>query len=186
MSEFITAKTLILSELDKALSSISSSDVEAYLSHIEKADKVFFIGVGRVKLALECIAKRYAHLGIDAHIVGGITEPAITANDLLIVASGSGETLYPLCIAKKASEIGATILHIGSNPNSKMSQYENFFIRIPAESKAKLPDEVHSIQPMTSLFEQSLLIFGDITALMMVQRHNIDIESLWQFHANLE
>ena len=42
MSEFITAKTLILSELDKALSSISSSDVEAYLSHIEKADKSIF------------------------------------------------------------------------------------------------------------------------------------------------
>lgn len=186
MREYMEAENVVLTELNQTLSLINPADVDTYLTYVSKAEKVFFIGVGRVRLALECIAKRYAHLGIDAHLVGDITEPAITSRDLLIVGSGSGETLYPLCIAKKAKEIEASVLHIGSKPESSMSQYEDFFLRIPAESKAKLPDEVHSRQPMTSLFEQSLLLFGDITAYMMIQRQGIGIDSLWQFHANLE
>jgi 6-phospho-3-hexuloisomerase len=39
---------------------------------------------------------------------------------------------------------------------------------------------------MTSLFEQSLLILGDIIALMMVRDKSIDIHNLWEYHANLE
>ena len=39
---------------------------------------------------------------------------------------------------------------------------------------------------MTSLFEQSLLLFGDTTAMMMVEDRGIDVGKLWQYHANLE
>ncbi len=39
------------------------------------------VGVGRVKLALEAIAKRLAHLGVDTVMVGQITEPAICEKD---------------------------------------------------------------------------------------------------------
>ena len=53
--------------------------------------------------------------------LGEITEPAMTDKDLLIVGSGSGETAFPLIIAKKAKELNATVAHIGANPNSSMS-----------------------------------------------------------------
>lgn len=75
--------------------------VEAILN----ADEVFFIGVGRVMLSLQAICKRFAHFGIKAHCVGEITEPAITDKDLLIVGSGSGETLFPVAIAQKAKRL---------------------------------------------------------------------------------
>jgi 6-phospho-3-hexuloisomerase len=39
---------------------------------------------------------------------------------------------------------------------------------------------------MTSLFEQSLLLFGDATAMMIVEDRKINIADLWQYHANLE
>lgn len=39
---------------------------------------------------------------------------------------------------------------------------------------------------MTSLFEQSLLLLGDISAKMMIERKQLDMKSLWQYHANLE
>ena len=61
---------------------------------LTSAKRVFFVGVGRVLLSLEAIAKRYAHLGIDTVIVGQITEPAITKDDVLVVGSGSGETMF--------------------------------------------------------------------------------------------
>ncbi len=39
---------------------------------------------------------------------------------------------------------------------------------------------------MTSLFEQSLLLFGDTTAMMLVKDRKIVVADLWQYHANLE
>ena len=39
---------------------------------------------------------------------------------------------------------------------------------------------------MSSLFEQSLLLLGDIVAKMIVERKQINLKSLWQYHANLE
>src|SRR5699024_5237543 len=115
-----------------------------------------------------------------------ITEPAITEKDLLIVGSGSGESAFPLTIAKKAKKFNVRVAHIGSNPNSSMKAYTDFFIRIPVSTKLQLPNEVTSIQPMTSLFEQSLLLLGDTLALMLIKERDINISSLWQYHANLE
>ena len=184
--DYITAKDMVISECGSALSAIEFEQVAQYLDLLGQAEKVFFVGVGRVLLALECIAKRYAHLGIRSVVVGEITEPAITDKDVLIVGSGSGETLFPLGIARKAKQFGAKVIHIGSNPNSSMKEVEDLFVRIPVESRAKASDEIHSGQPMTSLFEQSLLLFGDTTASMLVKKQQINIHDLWQYHANLE
>ena len=77
-------RALVLSELDTALSAIDPQSVEQLMEAVLSSRKVFFVGVGRVLLSLEAMAKRWAHLGIDTHIVGEITEPAITPEDLLL------------------------------------------------------------------------------------------------------
>ena len=184
--EYEKTAELVLGELDEALHLVAPDSVERLLEAVDAADQVFFVGVGRVMLALEAIAKRWAHLGVKTHLVGEITEPAITPNDLLIVGSGSGTTLFPAGIAQKAHQIGAKIVHIGSNTNSPLREISEFMVRIPVRTKAYLEDEIDSQQPMTSLFEQSLLLLGDISAKMMIERKQLDMKSLWQYHANLE
>lgn len=177
---------IVLGECKRALDAVDEEAVIGYLDLLNQAEKVFFVGVGRVLLSLEAMAKRYAHLGIHTVVVGQITEPAITPKDVLIVGSGSGETLFPAGIARKAKAIGARVIHIGSNPQSGLKEIADLFVRIPVESRAKMEDEIHSAQPMTSLFEQALLLFGDTTAMMLVADKNIKLEDLWQYHANLE
>lgn len=179
-------KQLVVNEIDTALSLVSDETINTLIEEILKAEKVFFVGVGRVMLSLQSITKRLNHLGIKAHYVGEISEPALTKNDLLIVGSGSGSTLFPLAIAKKAHSVGATIIHIGSNPHSELETIVKLMVRIPVQTKFYLEDEIKSNQPMTSLFEQSLLILGDIVALMIIQRKHLDLKSLWQYHANME
>ena len=177
----------VLEELKKTLNSIDPSSLEDLVQEILSADQVFFVGVGRVMLALQCVCKRMAHLGIKAHYVGEITEPAITKKDLLIVGSGSGGSLFPLGIAKKTRQsVDCRIVHIGSNPNSEMKDICDFMVRIPVRTKFYLEDEIDSCQPMTSLFEQSVLLLGDILAKMIIEQKNLDMKSLWQYHANLE
>ena len=177
---------LVLGELQISLGSIDPESVEKLIGLVFGSRKVFFVGVGRVMLSLQAIAKHWAHLGIDTHLVGEITEPAITADDLLIVGSGSGTTLFPAGIARKAHSIGAKIVHIGSNPNSPLKDIVCLMVRIPVRTKYYLEDEIDSNQPMTSLFEQTLLLLGDIVAKMIIDRKELDMKSLWQYHANLE
>ncbi|MCI9157837.1 MAG: sugar isomerase [Lawsonibacter sp.] len=177
----------VLDELRRTLDSIDPASVERLAQAILEADQVFFVGVGRVLLSLQCVCKRLAHLGIRAHYVGEITEPAITEKDLLIVGSGSGASLFPLGIAKKArSAVGCRIVHIGSNPNSEMKDIADFMVRIPVRTKFYLEDEIDSCQIMTSLFEQSVLLLGDILAKIIVEQRQLDMKALWQYHANLE
>lgn len=174
-------------ELQRTLQSIDPASLERLCQEILAADQVFFVGVGRVLLSLQSVCKRLAHLGIKTHYVGEITEPAITKNDLLIVGSGSGASLFPLGIAKKArATVDCKIVHIGSNPNSEMKDICDFMVRIPVRTKFYLEDEIDSCQPMTSLFEQTLLLVGDILAKMIIEEQKLDMKGLWQYHANLE
>ena len=185
--EYSKVCTDVTAELERTLKSIDPSQLERLKNEILKADQVFFVGVGRVMLALQCMCKRLAHLGIKAHYVGEITEPAIKKDDLLIVGSGSGGSLFPLGIAKKArAAVDCTIVHIGSNPNSEMKEIADFMVRIPVRTKLYLEDEIDSCQPMTSLFEQSVLLLGDVLAKMIIDAENLDMKGLWQYHANLE
>ncbi|GAA1547196.1 6-phospho-3-hexuloisomerase [Microbacterium ginsengiterrae] len=176
----------VVAEIASTMATIDEADVVSLVSALQAADQIFFVGVGRVKLALEGIAKRLAHLGLRTVVVGQITEPAITDRDLLVVGSGSGESVLPLAIANKAKQHGAAVAHIGSNPNSSMKQYSDVFVRIPVQTKLGLPGEIASQQPMTSLFEQCLLLLGDSVALMIVEETGVDLPGLWKYHANLE
>jgi len=177
---------ITIDECRKILLAVNEDDTEKLISAILSARRVFFVGVGRVMLSLKSVAKRLAHLGIECHIVGQITEPAIGCEDVLIAASGSGESLFPKEIAKKAKSIGAKVIMIGSNRESTLAKIADFMVRVPTNTKMKCADEIPSKQIMTSLFEQFLLLYGDIIARIIVTRNNIDIESLWDCHANLE
>lgn len=185
MNYKIAAK-LVLSECSMALERIDEDEVNNFIDMLLEANQVFFVGVGRVKLELEAFAKRLAHLGINVHIVGDINEPAMTSKDILVVGSGSGESLIPVAIAQKAKQIGGKIIHIGSNSKSTLESITDLMVRIPVQTKLYLNDEIVSKQPMSSLFEQSLLLFGDAVAGMIVDKKNIELKKLWNFHANLE
>lgn len=183
---YIDNVNLVLEECREVLLAVSQEDTEKLIDEILSARKVFFVGVGRVMLSLKSVAKRLAHLGIETHLVGEITEPAISKGDILIAASGSGESIFPKEIAKKAKSLGARVIMIGSNRQSTLAQTADFMLRVPTNTKMNCSDEIESRQIMTSLFEQFLLLYGDIIAKMIVDKKNINIKELWQFHANLE
>lgn len=178
---------MIMNEISTALLSADIDSIERFSADLCEAEQVFLTGVGRVKMSLEAFTKRLSHLGISAHCVGDITEPCMTDKDILVVGSGSGESIVPLAIARKAKEIGAKrIIHIGSNPNGSMSEYADYMVRIPVRTRLYLEDEINSEQIMTSLFEQSLLILGDVISKILIDEKGLDLRELWQCHANLE
>lgn len=177
---------LILDECRAVLAAVNAGAIGHYLDLLLQAEKVFFVGTGRVHLSLSSTAVRYRHLNIDSFVVGQIGSPPIGAADLLVAASGSGESVVPIAMAMLAKAKGAKIAHIGSNPHSTLAQLSDLFVRIPANTKLALDGEMYSAQPMTSLFEQALLLFGDAIAYMIVREKALDPASLWKMHSNLE
>jgi len=187
MSEYTDSWRLIMREIDTALSAVDEHQVEDLVDALLAAEKVFFAGVGRVALSLQAMVKRLNHLDIHAWCVGDLGEPAITERDLLVVGSGSGESVVPVAIAKVAKRHGARIAHIGSNPESSLAPMTDLFVRIPVRTRLNREGEIESSQIMTSLFEQALYILGDTISLMIRRRKGIgDLGTLWRRHANLE
>lgn len=190
----------VLTEIGSALRAVDPGQIDRMVDALLGAEKVFFTGVGRVLLSLQAMVKRLNHLGIPSWCVGDLNEPAITERDVLLVGSGSGQSVIPVAIAMKAREYRAKIIHIGANENSPLKPLTDIFVRIPVRSRVTPPSSptvdlssgmrpeiVESKQIMTSLFEQSLYILGDVVALTIMERKKItSLESLWNLHANLE
>lgn len=178
---------LILEEIQTALTALDEKQVDDFIDTLLTAEKVFFIGVGRVALSLQAMVKRLNHLGVQSWWVGDFSEPAITDRDLLVVGSGSGESVVPVAIAKVAKRHGARVAHIGSNPDSSLRLVTDIFVHIPVRTRLNRAGEITSKQIMTSLFEQALYVFGDAVALTIMQRKGIhNLADLWKLHANLE
>jgi len=186
VTTFPAVRSLILGELDRALSLVDEKQVAAAMDALCGSQKVFVTGVGRVFLCLQAFAKRLNHLGIPAFPVGAIDEPAITERDLLVAGSGSGESIVPVAIARKAKSLGARVLYLGSNPESTIAGLADLVVRIPCRTKLARPDEIPSAQPMTALFEQSLLLLCDAMGLLIMARRGVDPAAAQRAHANLE
>ena len=176
----------VLAEVTRSLALVEDEKAEQVVEKLLGARKVFAIGVGRVLIMLKAFVKRLNHLGIEAYYVGEVNEPACTAEDVLIVASGSGESVVPVAIERVAGKYHPTIVYIGSNLSSTAASMSDIQLRIPCRTKLNPPDELDSKQPMSSLFEQSLLLVLDTLAFMIVAKKHLVIKDLWQKHANLE
>lgn len=186
MNRYDDCRQLILDELSRSLGAVAPEQTDALIAEILKARKVFVVGVGRVLLMLQAFAKRLNHIGVDAYFVGEINEPAITAEDLLILGSGSGESAFPVVISKVAQKYRPRMAYIGSNLNSTIASVCHIAVCIPCKTKLALVGEIPSQQPMSSLFEQSLLLYLDTVSMMIVRQKSIVIADLWPKHANLE
>lgn len=177
---------LILDEIATVFGTLEHRQINALIYEIVKADKVFVTGVGRVLLSLEAFVKRLNHIGIKAFYVGQIDEPRAGEHDLLIVASNSGESLIPVSIAKKAVSLGISVAYIGSNQNSTAGELAKLSVLIPVMSKMCEEGRIRSHQPMTSLFEQVLLLLGDAIVMAIIEKEQLVAGDFWEGHANLE
>ena len=177
----------VLREIEETLGEIDQTKITYFLKQIMDAQRVFIVGVGRTGLVMRCFAMRLMHLGIKVQILGDITTTAISKNDLLLIGSGSGETSSLLSIAKKANNLGAKTYLVTINPDSSIGTLVQTCLKIPAPSpKLSHKHEKTSIQPMGSLFEQTLLLTLECIAGMIMQEKKMDSDSMFMNHANLE
>ena len=181
--DFLGIKDKVIEEIKDALSKVRKKKVGALIKMLLSAEKVFVAGTGRSMLIMKAFAKRLKHLNLNVHVVGEIIEPPATKRDLLILASGSGESILPLGIARIAKRIGTKVALITAEKDSRIAKLANFVIYISAPTKFS---KKKSFQPLGNLFEQSLLLFCDAVAILIQKKKRIPNRELLEHHANLE
>ena len=177
----------IIREIDATLNQISARDGEKLTDYILNAKKVLVAGAGRSGFAVKAFAMRLMHMGFDAYVVGETVTPNLESSDLLIVGSGSGETGSLVNMSEKAKKIGAKIATVTICPQGTIGKIADLAIKIPAPTPKAATDTVfQSIQPMGSLFEQSLLLFLDSVIMRLMEKQGNHSDAMFTRHANLE
>ncbi len=184
-TSFSTTSTAILEELKRTLLALPEGQIQTAIQSLLSARRVFFVGAGRSRLALEMAAMRMMHLGLTVYVVGEVVTPAIERGDLLVVASGSGTTAGPMRAAQVAKGVGAEVLAITTVPTSELGKLANALLTIPAAVKHGDRGAL-SIQYAGALFEQTVLMLMDTIFHEMWQQRSQSAEDLWKRHANLE
>ena len=146
---------------------------------------MFVLGAGRSGLALRMTAMRLMHLGLDVHVVGEVTTPAIAAGDVLLVASGSGATAAVVRAAETAAASGARVIAITTAPDSPLAALAAVTVVVPAAQKQD-HDELRSLQYSGALFEQTVVVLGDAIFHSLWKASGATADDLWPRHANLE
>ncbi|AIQ21088.1 6-phospho 3-hexuloisomerase [Paenibacillus sp. FSL H7-0357] len=176
----------IVKELQRSAAQLDAAEAEEFAALLLRSGKVFVAGAGRSGLMGRAFAMRLMHAGKEAYVVGETVTPGIEAGDVLVLGSGSGETKSLLAMAEKAKALGAAVAAVTIAPESTIGKLADYTVKLPGSPKEQNGGERATIQPMASLFEQTLLVFYDAVILRMMEQTGQTTTQMFGKHANLE
>ena len=177
---------VILKENRDLVSTLSNEAKEHFIERILSADSIFFCAQGRAGFVLRCFCMRLMHLGFQVYFCGETITPAVTAGELLVVLSGSGETPSTLEAVRSAKAHKAVTFGLLGNPDSEIAAQADNYIFLPGTTKLRRDNEPDSLQMAGSLFEQSAFLFLEAVVLELYQQRKQDVGSISSRHAVIE
>jgi len=152
-----------------------------------KDPQIFLVGAGICKLVALMTAIRYQHLALN--VLGLDDWKFRKKGDILIVISGSGESVIPLVYAQEAKETGIKVYAITANKESTLAKKADVVIHLLDTAtreeylKLKIRDEKPAFIPA---FEYTALITLESTVAQIAENHGILEEEMRSLHANIE
>lgn len=168
----------ILRELSCILHEVDAENAEKLAGGILSSNRIFLAGMGRSGLVARSFAMRLMQIGLQVYVVGDVTTPAISKEDLLIAISGSGETSITHHIASAAKSFGARVFLLTSQPISRMAEISDLIV--------VLPDASQPVLPLKSAFESAAHIFLDAIVVLMIEKTGMTEQEMMKRHSNLE
>jgi 6-phospho-3-hexuloisomerase len=177
---------VILAEVSAALSRVERSQINELTDALSVATRVFVTGEGRSGFMAKAFAMRLMHLGLEVHVIGETTTPSVGAGDTLIAVSGSGTTAGTVRVAEQSSKVGAAVHAVTTDPKSPMAAAADTVLTVPAATKYRRADEPPTVQPLSSLFDQTTHMLLDVICLQIALRRGVDNATARAAHTNTE
>lgn len=175
----------IVDELKFSVQQMPDSSGDRLADAILKANRIFIAGAGRSGLMMKAFAMRLMHLGFRVYVIGETVTPGVEEGDLLLIGSGSGETRTLIGMADKAKSLRALVAVLTTQPQSSIAVLSDIVLPLTGAPKDQADSKL-TIQPMGSLFEQTLLLFLDAVILRLMSRIEQTSTTMYGKHANLE
>lgn len=174
----------VVKELEDVLTAVKEDEVAQLVKAILEAKRIQVFGVGRMGFCGRAFAMRLMHLGLKAYVVWEAVTPSIGKGDLLIVNCGC--TRFGRDVADLAKRAGATVALITAHPESEIGKLADVVLKLPAQLHEGGEGEHPSIQPMATLFEQSLFVLSDLIVLLLMERLKMSPAKMAERHTNLD
>ncbi len=178
--KFKEALKHIQEEMQKILSEVAEEKIDEIISHFFKANNIFVYGAGRSGLVGKAFAIRLVHLGFPTFVIGETITRPVKKGDLVVLISGSGETIPVAMTAEIARRLGAKIISITANPDSHIARFADVVVVLRPKKKDA------SLAPLGTLFEASAWLFLDAIIAELMARKGESEESMRRRHATLE
>jgi 6-phospho-3-hexuloisomerase len=172
----------ILEEHGRITTGVDWVAVNRLLIELRSAGRVFVLARGRSELVLKMFAMRLVQLGLSVHVVGDVTTPAIGKDDVLLVASASGETGSVCGLVEKARGLGCRVMGFVGRANNRLGTALDVRVAVNAPSMR----DAGQRQFGGSLFEQSVLLLCDAIVVSMLAAEPELADQMSARHANLE
>jgi 6-phospho-3-hexuloisomerase len=173
----------IQKKINGILKLIIREDIEKVINLFFKSNRIFVYGAGRSGLVAKAFAIRLVHLGFQTFVIGETISAPVTKNDLVVIVSGSGETIPAVMTAEISYKLGANIVSITAKKSSGIAKYANVTIFI---ASACNESERKKYAPLGTLFEASVWILFDGLIADILDRKSEDEEMMRSRHAILQ
>ncbi len=169
----------ILTGMEQALEQVDPAAVDEAVDLIVSANTIFIYGVGRSGLVGQAFAVRLVQLGLDVHFVGDMTTPIVDSTDVVIIVSNTGETMSAVQTANIVRRVGARVISLTSNINSKLGHASNIVLEI---GQAR-DEQKKKYAPLGTIFEDAALVLFDSLVSVIMERTGQNEASLRRRHA---
>ena len=183
----MTLADQIFDELRPGLAPAVLAQIPELAEALKGARRICCHGVGREGLMMKALAMRLFHLGLDAHVVGDMTTPPVSAGDVLFVSAGPGSFSTIVALATVAKDAGARVICITAEPQGTVPTEADDVVHLPAQTMAADQGAAAtSILPMGSLYEALMFLFFELLVLDLRDRLPVSSDAMRANHTNLE
>ena len=165
------------------LNNVSKDEIDKVKKLFLSSNRIFVYGAGRSGLLAKAFAIRLVHLGFQTFVIGETITAPVKKGDLVIIVSGSGETIPAVMTAEIAHNLDAYVVSITGKKTSKIAKYADVTLYISATCN---DIERKKFAPLGTLFEASVWILLDgFIAELLVSKNETE-ETMRSRHATLE
>ncbi|MEF8879013.1 MAG: 6-phospho-3-hexuloisomerase [Candidatus Thermoplasmatota archaeon] len=173
----------IQKKIKDILDDVSREDVEKVKQLFMDSNRVFVYGAGRSGLVAKALAIRLVHLGFQTFVIGETITGPVQENDLVLIISGSGETIPAVMTAEIASDLNANVVSITGKKNSDIAKFADVTLFVSAGCD---DEECKRFAPLGTLFEASTWILLDGLVSDLMETKNETEADMRRRHATLQ
>jgi 6-phospho 3-hexuloisomerase len=165
------------------LDKVSIDDIEKVRNLFFNSNRIFVYGAGRSGLVAKAFAIRLVHLGFQTFVIGETITAPVQKGDLVVIISGSGETIPAVMTAEIANNLDAYVISITGKKESEIAKFADITLYISSSCNE---EERRRYAPLGTLFEASVWILLDGLIAYLLDSKKETEEVMRSRHATLE